>query len=91
MGGHSVNIWVFSQDELVATIICLLKFLVFVIGKGDKNTRSWSFGFACFTNFSSALHVNVGEVLFFTKNWQVREDINGRNVCCDDYNTTINS
>ena len=69
--GHSVNIWVFCDNELVATIECLLKFLVFVVWHRNQDARSWSFGFASFANFSSALHVDVGDVFFFTEDWQV--------------------
>jgi hypothetical protein len=52
----------------------------------NKNARCRSLCLASLSDLSSALNVDVGNILLFAKNWQVREYINRRNISSDNAN-----
>ena len=72
-------------DELVAAIERLFDFGCLFVGRLDQHTRSRALRLAGLAHLSSALHVNVGDVLVFAQDGQVAKHIDGGDVGSDDY------
>jgi len=80
----SINVGVLCKHQLVAPVERLFELgLLFLIRQSHQYARGGSFCLAGFSNFCSALYIDIGDVFVFAKDGQVGEHVDWGDVGCD--------
>ena len=80
----SLDISIFRLHKFQTTVKWLFDFGVFLAWGVNQHAGCGSLGLASLSNFGSRLHVDVGHILVFAKDWKMGENIDGGNVGSND-------
>lgn len=83
---RSVDIGVSLLDDGLA-LVELLELVALLGGLSKEDATGGSLGLAGLTNLGSAADIDIGDSLLFAENGQVAQNIDRRNVCCNNAHT----